>query len=144
MRLLMKLDELSAKYLAVCAVNKWPNPLSECTYLLLYHFTGYVCILIAWGSIWCHNSYQTVIIIWLHLVHEHDTQCKLNFTQMNVQKQFTNKCSFYITLSIDLLFDCLPLMIITFTQMAVQMPFMSNCSFYINFSCWYLIRSFYP
>ena len=49
-----------------------------------------------------------------------------NFTQMAVQIQFTNKFSFYITPSIDLLFNHLPLIIITFTQMAVQIPFMSN------------------
>ena len=33
---------------------------------------------------------------------------------MAVQMEFTNKCSFYITLSVNLLFDHLPLIVITF------------------------------
>ena len=59
----------------------------------------------------------------------------VTFTQMTVQISFTNKSSFYIALSIDLLFDHLALIFITFTQMAVQIPFASDCSFYINFNC---------
>ena len=65
------------------------------------------------GSAQCQNFHQTVkIIIWFGLVCEHDTQCKFNFTQIAEQIQFTKKCSFYITLSVDLLFVYL-LIIIT-------------------------------
>ena len=94
------------------------------------------------GSMWCHNCYQTVIIMWLHLVIEHDTQCKLRFKHLAVEIWFTNKCSIYITLSVDLLFDHLPLNVMTFTQMAMQIPFTSDCSFYKNFNCWSVIRFF--
>ena len=51
---------------------------------------------------------------------------------MTVQICFTNKCSFYITLTVDLLFDLLPLTVRNFTEMAVQIPFMNSCSFHIN------------
>ena len=110
----------------------------------IYHFAGYACVLIAWRSSQCHNSYQTAIIMWLYLVCEHDTQCILNFTLMAVQIQFTNKCSFYITLSVDHLFDHLPLIVITFTQMAMQIPFMSNCLFHINLNVDLLLDCFTP
>ena len=104
MRLIMKLDELS-NYIntQIQDMTRLLDSKQACV-LAFYHFAGYVCILIAWGSMQCHNSYQTVIIMWLHLVHKHDTQSKLNFTQMALQMQFINKCSFYITLSVDLLF----------------------------------------
>ena len=47
----------------------------------------------------------------------------------------------YITLTVDLLFDHLPLIILNFMQMAVQIPFMSNCSFYINFDFNWIVLS---
>ena len=52
---------------------------------------------------------------------------------MTVEIQFTNKSSFYIAVSSDLLFDHLLLIFLTLTQMALQINFTSDCSFYIKF-----------